>query len=759
MKNGTLTRNALRACVSLLAIAPVPVFAQAEGAQDTGALEEILVTARRVDESLQRVPVAVSALSGAMIDNLGAQTPGKLNAVIPNVAMVQIPGNPSANVAMIRGIGTTDPNSAIDPAVGTYIDGVYIGRMAAANAELADVARLEVLRGPQGTLFGRNTTGGAISIVTKAPSSDLGAEQKLGYGGLSEFYSRTRLSTGNIGDTGLSATATYLHRQRGGEVNDPNRPSSRDPGAMNVDAVWTRVRGQWGDLTVDYSFDQTDAVTRPPAFQIRFATPRFTNYYANSPSLGGSQLVIEPDGRRDDLSVMDEGPQRVRSHGHHLTAEFEVMPELTIKSISAYRKFSKTGIFNYGPSGLIGATTTGPQPAIVNASRPNQYQNQKSQELQAFGTIGEFSYLTGLYYFKEQAREEGLTRFTSIGATGLGTLVTSRSQFRVISEAKAAFGQLTYRPEWADDRLEAAGGLRYSNDKKDFLQLLSVARSGKATFENTSYNFTLSYRWLPSVLTFARVGSGYRSGGFNTRAAATASTLFRPEKAKVYELGLKSELLDRHVRFNATLFYTDYKDLQVSQFSGVTADGTQGLTLNAAAEYKGFETELIVTPLSGLTLYSNVGYTDASYSKIFFPNPANGLLENYAKQSFFAYVPKWTVANGISYSMPAGDVGTVTGRIDHRFTSKRYFNSTGLPAFSPFNEQLASPGYSTFDARLTLAGVKLGSRVTGELSFWVDNLFNKDYIVTSIDLAPSLGFAGSVYGIPRRAGVEFKVQM
>lgn len=751
-------RHAVLACMSTSALFPAAAFGQTGATTDDGALQDIVVTARRVGEKLQRVPVAVSALSDTLIEGLGAQTPDQLNAIVPNVAMVPIPGNPSANVAMIRGIGTTDPNSALDPAVGSYIDGVYIGRMAAANAELADIERVEVLRGPQGTLFGRNTTGGAISIVTKTPSPDFGLEQRLGYGGLSEFYARSRLSTGDLGNTGLRATVTYLHRQRDGEVDDPLQPGSKDPGAMNVDAIWARVRGQWGNLTLDYSFDWTDARSRPPAFQIRYATPRFADYYANSPELGGSSLVIDPNGRRDKLSFMDEGPQKVRAHGHTLTTEFEVAPALTIKSISAYRRFSKTGVNQYGPGGLIGMTAMGPLPAIVNASRPNQYQNQRSQELQAFGDVGDFNYLAGLYYFKEKAREEGLTRFTSISAAGLGTPISSRTQFGVKTVAKAAFGQLSWRPGWADDRLELSGGLRYSKDEKDFVQTLTIARNGEASFDNLSYNVTLSYRWLPDVLTFARVGTGYRSGGFNTRAGANMSTLFRPEKAQVYELGLKSELLDRHVRFNATLFYTDYKDLQVSQFAGVTADGTQGLTLNAAAEYKGFETELMVIPVRGLTLYNNIGYTDASYDRIFFPNPTTGVLDNYADQSFFAYVPKWTVANGISYSMPAGDLGTVTARIDHRFTSKRVFNTSSLPAFSPFNAELASPAYSVFDARLTLGGVRMGG-VTGELSFWVENLFNKEYVVTSIDLAPSLGYAGSVYGIPRRAGIELKVRL
>jgi iron complex outermembrane receptor protein len=759
MNNRTNFKHAaLLACTSSLALASTPAIAQSEGRGETVGIEDIVVSARRVDERLQNVPVAVTALSDKMIDGLGARSATSLNAIVPNVTMAPIPGNPGANVAKIRGIGTADPNSALDPAVGFYIDGVYIGRMAAANTELVDVSRIEVLRGPQGTLFGRNTTGGAISIVTRAPSEEFGFEQRVGYAELNEIYARTRISTGNLGNTGLSATATYMHRQRNGEVNDPAKPGRLDAGAQNVDAVWARIQGQWGKFTLNYSFDYTDARSSPQAFQIRYASDRFRNYYGASPGLGGTEVVIDPDGRRGTLSFGAAPRQRIKSHGHTVTAELAVSELLTIKSISAYRKFKKLGTLNYGPDGLIGMTATGPQPAVVNASRPNQYQDQKSQELQAFGTEGELRYLLGLYYFEEDAGEEGLTRFTSLGANGLGTPINSRSQFSVKAKSKAAFGQLTYRPHFAGDKLELAVGLRYSKDEKLFVQTLSTARSGQADFDDLSYNLTASYQWTPDVLTFARMGTGYRSGGFNTRAAATASTLFRPEKAKVYELGLKSDLFDRRARFNVTLFYTKYDDLQVSQFAGVTANGTQGLTLNANADYKGAEAELLLQPIDGLTIYSNVGYTDSQYKQIFFPNPVTGVLENYADQSYFGYTAKWTVANGISYSMDAG-IGELTARLDHRYTSRRRFSTNSLPAFSPFNEQLSSPGHSVVDGRITLSDFDLGKSLKGEVSFWVENLFNKEYILSSIDLVPSLGFAGSVYGMPRRVGVEFKVQM
>ncbi|OCC23330.1 hypothetical protein MB02_11905 [Croceicoccus estronivorus] len=738
-----------------------PALAQGaqSGASSSVEVQDIVVTARRVGERLQNVPVAVTAVSNSTMAALGISTTDNLNAVVPNVAMVTLVGSPTGNAAMIRGIGTFDPSGALDPAVATYIDGVYIGRMTASNTEMADVERIEVLRGPQGTLFGRNTTGGAINIVTRTPSADFGFEQRVTYAELSEIVLNTRLTTGDIGNTGLRASASYLHRQRDGEVNSPDKVGSADPGALNVDGFWARVHGEWGKLTADYSYDLTDGEYRPPAFQIRFTAPRFADYYAQSPSLGGVPLIVQADGRRNDLSYADEGPQTVRTSGHALTLQYEASDALKFKVIAAHRDYKKKGVLPYGPGGLVGMTASGPMPVNLNLSRPNQTQDQDSVEFHIFGEAGDLSYLAGLYYFKENVNEVGLTRFTAISTDLIGTPYNSRTEFTVKSKAKAAFGQLTWRPGWADGRLELTGGLRYSKDVKDFDQVLSIVRSGHASFDNLSYNATLSYKWTPDVMTFARIGSGYRAGGFNPRASASLPTAYKPEKAKVYEIGIKSEFLNRHVRLNATAFYTDYRDLQVSQFAGVTANGTQGLTLNAAADYRGFETELVVVPIPGLNLYSNVGYTDARYKQIYFPNPSSGILENYADSTHFPYTPKWTVANGISYSFSIADVGELTMRLDHTFTTRRWFAASSLSNLSPNNDALSDGPHSLFDARVTLSDIELGSGATGEVSLWADNIFNKEYTVMGIDLVPSLGYAGSVYGIPRRVGVDFRVKM
>jgi iron complex outermembrane receptor protein len=722
-------------------------------------LEEITVTARRQSENLQRVPVSVSALSPADIERLNVTSVDKLGQVIPNVAIVPIVGSPTGSIAFIRGIGNSDPLSSIDPPVGQYLDGVYIGRGTAGNFELVDLERIEVLRGPQGTLFGRNTTGGAINMVTKAPAKEMGAELKGGYGTFNEWYTRGRFDTGEIYDTGLSATISLMHKERGGIVDNPAQPSSRDPGAFSSDSIWFRGHGEWDKLTLDYTVDYTRLVSRPTPFQIGFTNARTGSYYAQSPTNGGAILVVDPTGRRDTLTYQVTQPQRTTIMGHSITAQYEFNEYATLKSITAYRDYDRAGPLPYGPGGLRGLTATGVQEVTLLNSDIAQKQHQYSEELQLLGTAGEFSYLVGFYFFSEKSKENATTRLTSIGATGVGTPIISRSIFTSRAESYAGFGQLTYTPGFMDNKLELAVGLRQSHDRKELEQVLAVARNPSRNYNNFSFNTSATYQWTPDISTYARVGTGYRSGGFNARASATAPFLFDPEKATVYEGGIKSTLLDQRLRINASVFYTDYKDLQVTQFVGTTAAGGAGFILNANADYKGFEFEMRALPLDSVQVYGNIGFVDPEYSQIFFPNPANtAVLENYANIAHFPYVPKWTISAGAEYNKPMGDLGDFNASIDYVWNSKRWFHTVNLANVNPFNDEIADPGHGIFNTRLGLSEIPLaGSSATLSINFWVQNLLNTEYRSMGIEFGPSQGFAGNVWGLPRTMGIDMKV--
>jgi iron complex outermembrane receptor protein len=735
-----------------------PAFAQAgDGLQ----LEEITVTARRREEVLQSTPVSVSALSSAQIEQQRVLTVDRLSQITPNVALAPAGGSIAGTVAYIRGIGNADPILAIDQAVGIYLDGVYIARSNAGNFDLVDLQRVEVLRGPQGTLFGRNTTGGAINLVTKAPSAEFGATAKLEYAQGNQLVGLARINTGEIGGTGIAATVSYQRRQRDGFVDNPYAPDSKDPGALDSDAIWTRVHGDWGDFSADYAFDYNKQQGRPAAYQIVAATQTVRNYYGRSTALGGDPFFVQA-GRSGTVPLALRNPQRTRSYGHAFTLEYDVSQALRFKSISAYRK-----IFSYVPTIFVAADLRGIVSAAgavahVQPSETDRYirQRQYSQELQLLGSVDRLDYVFGFYYFDERGRDQNTsfsTRIANVAGVGLvGTNATSLTDYKVHGTSYAGFGQASYKPPILDDRLELTVGLRYTIDKKRAQQLSTIARSGNRTFHNTAYNVTLNFQATDDLMLYGRVGTGYRSGGFNTRAAATGNFLFEPEKAMAYEAGIKSEWFDKRLRWNAAVFYTDYKDLQVNQFTGITPGGGSGFTSNAQAHFQGFEGEVQAIVVRGLTVDGSIGYTKAVYDEIFFPNPANNVITNYAAQAHVPYVPKWTTHIGVQYEFPPMEMGTWSVRADYSWNSTRYFHTINLSNVNPFNNEVRDPGQKLLSGRITLGDIAVGPRAKLELSVWGENLLNKDIVTGGVDFGAS-GFGVQVFGQPRRIGGSARI--
>jgi iron complex outermembrane receptor protein len=754
------TRRGLLAgtCLTLLGLTAMPAELLAQAAEKAGGLEEIVVTARRREEALQDTPVSVSALSTAALERSNVQQLDKLTQLVPNVAMTATPGFMGANTAFIRGIGSQEPSLSLDTAVGTYLDGIYLGRNTASNFDLVALERVEVLRGPQGTLFGRNTTGGAINLITKAPARDFGIEEKAGFASFGEWSSRTTVDTGELGGTGLSATVAYLHRKRDGYVDNPFAPDSKDPGSLLSNAVWAKLHGEWGAVKADYSFDYDRMKGVAPAFQLGYVTPAVAGYFANATN--GSRFTYSP-GYLDTVPLRPL-QQRVTIKGHALTLQADLTPELTVKSISGYRRFDAGLTTSYGPPGVFGpvlGSATPQEVYVYQADAKTEFARQYSQELQLLGTFERLNFVSGLYYFNEHTAETNPSSLAFVLSPTSAAFTRSLSQYAVRSRSYAAFGQASYTPPILDDRLEVTAGLRYTKDKKSAFQTAAIARQGRSSWHNTSYNVTLAYKWTPDVMTYARYGTGYRSGGFNVRAtAAGQSFTFPPEKAKAAEIGFKTEFLDRRVRLNGALFHTKYDDLQVTIYTNTAGGAATGFTNPARATFKGFEAELEAVPVDGLTLGASVGYVDAGYKSIYFPAPGTGVLTNYASISHFVYVPKWTTHVGAQYDFPETGVGRFSVRGDWSTMSKRWFHVNNLPTLNPFNDQIASGGWGQVDARVTLSDIPVhfGGRSEAEASFYVENLTNEHYRVSGIDFG-SLGFAGNVYSMPRRFGVDLKL--
>lgn len=728
-------------------------------AASAAPIEDIVVTARRREEKIQAVPVSVTAVNSGLLERLRIDQPDKLQNIVPNLASTPLASTVGGAITFIRGVGTSELLLSVDSPIATYVDGVYLGRNVSANLGVIAPERAEVLRGPQGTLFGRNTTGGAISLATPRPKEHFALEVKGGIGSFRERYGQFRVDSGEIGETGLSAILGYQHRQTNGIIDNPLTSGRDDPGAINSDAVFAKIHGEWGGLRIDYSYDYANIHGAPGAFQISYASQAFRDYYGKSPSLGGAALVIDPE-RRGTLAFRPLPRQVVKSWGHALTAELDLSDALTVKSITAYRDYDATQPNAYAPSNLRGVTTggvaeVGPFQSDVGTIRK---QNQFSQEVQLLGTFDNLNFVIGGFYFEEDAEEVAPTSFTFLIPPGrtIGMPLASATNYSVKARSYAVFGQLSYHPPFADDRLELAAGGRYTRDNKSIAQTRPTARSDRRSYDNFSYNVSLAYKLQPETLLFGRIGTGYRSGGFNARAGAGVDFVFAPEKVTSYELGLKSDWLGGIVRTNLAAFYTDYSDLQVTQYTGTGTGGGTGFTRNADATLKGFELETTVAPTRNLRINGSVGYVKARFNRIFFPDPVTGELRNFAAISHFPYVPAWTAHGAIQYTFPQFDNGIEPSvRLDYSWRSRRWFHTNDLANLNPFNDRIAGAAYGLLGASIVLADIPIGGS-KAQLTFFAENLLDTDYRVQGIDFG-SLGFAGNVYGTPRRLGADLKL--
>ena len=760
---------------SAIALASTSAIAAEEQAQaaDTPAIADIVVTARRQAETMQRTPIAVTALGGATLEKMNIQQVDQIAQATPNLIFSQQSSSLSAASVTIRGIGQTDPSLALDTAVGIYLDGVYVARSAGAVFDLVDPERIEVLRGPQGTLFGRNTTGGAIQIISKKPADSFGATVRGGYGSRDFWYLRGRVDTGRIADSPISAAVSYQHREKNGYFNNYLTPKSKDPGSLNVDSVSAQVSADLGALQIYYGFDWDERNGAPAFFQTVALSPDALAYYGRSESLGGAPLQYQPDQRMTSGYQQPGAPGRytslTRSQGHNLTVSYDVSDALTLKSIFGYRKLYMDNVLGLSGQGdlrgLVLDLATGGvsvQPVSpYNGYNGPQKQNQVSEELQASGKAGDFSYVAGLYFFREKVSEDNHQQISYLLPGGMLAInLDPIAAYEQTSKSYAAFGQVSWKPGALDERFELTGGIRYTKDKKsvylmnseDGFSTVVGPDRGNASFSNVSFLVSGSYRFTDDVMGYAKFSTGYKSGGFNPRADRLNS--FQPEKLSSWEIGIKGDFLDHRLRTNIAAFYSKYSDLQVPQFAS-GAGGATTLLVNAGkADFKGIELEVTAVPVRGLTLSGSLGYTDPKYKEFLFRDPATDIVTDIADTARFPNVAKFNSNIAAEYSFPPMDLGTLSARIAYAYRSQMYFYPND--AVNPYNEQVKSPATNTVSARIALSDISIGGRAVGELAVAGDNLLNEDQVLYGIDFG-GLGFGGKFYNEPRRVTVEFKV--
>ena len=784
-------RVPLLCAASVLAFAPLAVKAQnakvqtAEDAAqtETSALDApITVTARKREESIQTTPISITAFSGAGLEARGIQSTDRLAEVTPNLTLQNNPsfsGASNSASIYIRGVGQQDFVPTVEPGVGVYVDGVYVARSVGAILDLVDFERIEVLRGPQGTLFGRNTIGGAISVTTKSPGDTLSANGSLTYGTNNLVVGKATVNLPLGEKAALRASGGYFGQDGyvtrsfdGKKLGNANRFVGRIALRLDPTETWR----------IDLGFDGTTARENGPPMSligINYGrttdpnTPPFADINNTIASVfagkgfvpcatAAAPLNLAVAGCYDNRYVLgpDTNAGTAPSYsnsdiwGLGLTNTFELNPDLTLKSITAYRRL--LGNFARDGDG---------SPATIAEFTDRIDQKQFSQEFQLLGKSfdGALEWILGAYYFRE----------SGVNVNGLTFVISQfRSGGAFRNESLAAFGQGTLK---LGSSVKLTAGLRYTRDNKSFHpdQIIIANRAAflgapfnspifdpgtrvlpnveaKVHFGEVTPMVNLAWQANENVMTYATWSRGFKSGGFSQRVfppiipgvttpitdPVAAIPSFAPEKVDAFEAGFKFQTPDRLLTLNASAYYTDYKDLQVQVFTSVAP-----VFRNAgSATIKGFEAEAQLRQVRGLLIEGALGLTDASYDKI---DLATTFI---AKTNMFERISKWSASAAVTYEWELPGGSTLRPHADWAYRSKFFNNTFNTP-------QIAQPGYSLFNASLgwTSAGGKYGLAAT------IKNIADKRFLMSGILVDAIQAFEG-VYNRGREVSVTASVR-
>lgn len=730
---------------------------------DQGGIGDIVVTARRRSESLQNVPLSVTGIATETLQQRDITTIDRLQGLAPGLTIRNTSGPTTSGILVnIRGIGGSDATGTTDYPIATYVDGVLIARPNAALFDLVDLERVEILRGPQGTLFGRNTTGGAINITTAQPSRYFGIEQRVTYGTYDLFKARTTLDTGEIGSSGIAMKFAYSHIGQDGYVPNSIKTNSAPVGQRRSDSGYVAINGDFRALQVDLRADYSKAHNSPVLQQLAYINPLQFAYFSQSPNYGGDPLVVTPE-KPEQTAIANQPRGRNENYGGSATVSYEFSPAFSLKSITGYRNFSEAQAVNNGGQGVLRGPVVGggiervylfdyPTPAVAT-------DRTFTQELQASGDVGDFNYVVGLYYFHERYTSKTTQNFTFVLSPTSALNFLNVRDYVQRAKSYAAFGQVSYSPGFAPG-LELTGGLRYTKDKKTIRQANrsngNALAPGFASdeWDDLSWTASATYRFSPQLMTYARVATAYRAGGFDAGGAGDPNR-FDPEKVKSYEVGFKADVLDRTLRANASVYYTDYSDLQISQFVAGTGGG-QTRTVNAGkAAFSGFELELTAAPTDDFTLTAAVGYVFSDYKTYIFIDPVTNQPINVADEVHNAHVPDWTGNLNADVIAARFDDAKLRLNVGYEFQASAY--NFPLDRVNPFNPFIRTNTLSNLTARITLEDFAIGDRTRLTLQAYGENLLDQDVRFNAVDFG-SLGFATLAWAEGRRFGITATVR-
>jgi len=708
---------------------------------------DIVVSAKRIGVTEQTAPLAVTGFNADAIKERGIASTQDLNSLVPGLnAGVEL-GIPKL---FIRGIGQEATTLGQDPAVTTYVDGVPIARSKAAYVTQVDVARVEVLRGPQGTTFGRNATAGAVNYITQRPTADTEVIATAGLGNYDRFTAGLTLNLPLSSDLGFRIAGT--HTEHAGYVQNLGR-GSRDLDSENINAVRGSLQYKAKGITVVLGADYDRENSNGPAFLV--LDQAFVPPYGVTPD----DFVLA-NGRRVTKLNGDNGQAnytRVETYGANLTIEAALSPNVNLKSISAFRKLD----FRQAQD------SDGTNLSLVGANPVLTTSKQYSQELNLSGQVGGLNAVVGAFAFYEDAFESSDVKFfkglldPALGPAALApALVVYQTNLRTTSLAAFADASFAISP-----KVRINGGIRYTHDTKKDLQtsyvLIGSTTRGQgflgdscaapggtvpASVDSTLNNSKLTWKVgldadiSNNVFGYATVSTGYKAGGFTDFSACGLT--FRPENARNYEAGVKVRFPGNAGRLRLAAYYLDYTDLQVQK---VTSFGTTTINASGAKLY-GVEAESEVRLNDAFTIDGNATWMKSKYGSDF---EFGGVKLGGAR---LPRTPSFTANLGFEGHLPFKNGSSLTARIEGYYSSKfKLTPDAGAASVDP-NGTRVQPAYAIGNAYLTY---KANEQV--QIRAWVRNFTNEFYLTGALPLAlPGInaGFAAP----PRTVGMDLTVR-
>lgn len=632
----------------LIALSAQPAWAADEEPMTT--VDEVIVTSTKRAESVQSVPGAISALGADAIEQRGIVGVGDLPAQMPSIQIAKTPG---VSAVYIRGIGSNIPGGALSGGVATYVDGVYQAHPSMADLAQVDLERLEVLRGPQGTLYGRNATGGVISFISQAPSEEFEAYIKAGYGNYDQATAGAMINL-PLSDRIRARLVLAYDDRADGFIKNTNDGPDVDYGSSFAGRLRVAI-----DLTPDASLNL-----------IAFGGKERQSPYARpinpSPTLA---LFGEVFPKGDFTTTQNRAGRFDRSVGG-LTAVLDWrIGEVLLKSTTSYTRHApiRRSEDNDTTNVDFAATTRG---AFIS--------NTLVQQLDLSGQLGRAEWLVGGFYMNDKMRQDLHIQLPLFGAA---IFAKQRNE----TDSYAAFADLTYQ---VTDHLKLIGGVRRSRDEIT-ANVSSVAFGVpnactplEPTFSSTTWRAGAQYEPSSDQNLYGTVTRGFKAGGVNSCtsvAGVNQPNVFAPEQVTAYEVGYKARLFDRRLSLSLAAFYYDYTDLQVFQVD--TATFSSNILNAAAATVVGLEIEATVRPTDRLSFDVGATLLDATYDSFSNLDDLNvGAGVQDLSGNYLSLAPKSVVAIGGQYEQPLGDLGSLTFRADVRFSSKVYFREFNADA-------------------------------------------------------------------------------